>query len=73
MNNPQDPAQTPEGQGDMVTITMPTQVLDALIEILTAAKQKAQSDIGETGENDLSQLGEELSGSGRQPMQTVQR
>lgn len=64
-----------EGQ-NMVTITLPTEMLDGLIELLTAAKAKAEQDIEGAApkeEGGLEGLGEELAGSERQPMQRIPR
>ncbi len=62
---------------EMVAITLPTALLDALIEILSAAKAKAAQDIQanevEVPADDPSGLAEELSGSGRQQMETIVR
>lgn len=56
--------QVPEGQdhGDEVSITIPKSDLDQLVEILSAASQKAQGDIDAQGGADLSGLGDELNG-----------
>ena len=60
-------------QSDIVTISMPAELLDVLIDLLTAAKQqKAQKE--ESGEESpLEGFGEEVSGSTRKPMQSIPR
>lgn len=66
--------------GDMIAISLPKELLDALIQILEAAKQKGEADMNAQGggkqaaaTDQLAGLGQEMSGSARMPMQAVPR
>lgn len=79
------PDQTESGAADsgMVTISLPIDVLNSFIDVLTEARDQAQGAPEEQNESDdekqseqdsgLEGMGDEMSKSVRPPMQSIQR